>query len=180
MNQNENLFQVQPETPSLPKPQMQYKGIFIRFLAITIDEIILGIVLRILFMLLKYGNFNFHNFYSYASHRYINNFYGLNVYGLTCLYLGYILCVATFTYYVLMEWKFGATIGKMMLGIKVVKCNGEPLDFKASLIRNTMRVIDSLPVAYIVGIISILNSDNKQRVGDRIAETVVISNKLNN
>lgn len=80
-------------------------------------------------------------------------------------------------YYVLMEWKIGGTIGKLLTGIRVIKTTGEPLDLKASLIRNILRIIDFLPLFYIAGVISIWTSEKKQRIGDRLAKTVVVSQK---
>ena len=77
-------------------------------------------------------------------------------------------------YYVVLEKIQGATLGKQVMGIKVVKTDGSPLDWTAALIRNLLRIVDALPVAYIVGIILINNSPIKQRFGDRIANTVVV------
>lgn len=59
--------------------------------------------------------------------------------------------------------------------MRVTKLTGERLDLKASSIRNVMRIVDFLPFFYLVGAISIWNSKIKQRIGDRIANTVVVS-----
>jgi len=59
--------------------------------------------------------------------------------------------------------------------MRVIKSTGESLDLKASLIRNVMRIVDFLPFFYLVGAISIWDSKTKQRVGDRLAKTVVVS-----
>jgi len=80
-----------------------------------------------------------------------------------------------FAYYVVMEWKLGATVGKLATGMRVRSINGEPINFKDSLIRNIMRIVDFLPVFYFVAAISIWNSKTKQRLGDRLAKTVVVS-----
>ncbi|HEC14048.1 MAG TPA: RDD family protein [Acidiferrobacteraceae bacterium] len=81
----------------------------------------------------------------------------------------------SFGYYIAMEAQLGGTVGKMALGLKVVKLDGSgPIGWVPSLIRNLLRIIDALPFFYIVGIILIWNSDKCQRLGDRVAETVVV------
>lgn len=77
-------------------------------------------------------------------------------------------------YFVIMEGIWGATVGKFLLKIKVVKVDGSPCDIQASLIRNVLRVVDGLFI-YLVGIILIVKSDKKQRFGDMIAKTVVVA-----
>ncbi len=68
----------------------------------------------------------------------------------------------------------GRTLGKMLLGIAVVATDGTPITFLQSVIRNVVRVVDSLPGAYTVGLISVLATRRNQRVGDLAASTLVI------
>lgn len=42
----------------------------------------------------------------------------------------------------LTEFKFGRTPGKLVLGLRVVKIDGNPIDLKTSLVRNLMRIYD--------------------------------------
>ncbi len=77
---------------------------------------------------------------------------------------------------VLETWK-GQTVGKMILGIIVVKENGEPCDFFAALLRNVLRIIDHLPTLYILGFIVMAITEKRQRLGDRLAGTVVVKIK---
>lgn len=77
-------------------------------------------------------------------------------------------------YYILMESATGTTLGKLLLGLKVVKINGEGYGLKAVLIRNLLRIIDGLPVFYLVGIVSIGMTTRKQRLGDLAAGTQVV------
>jgi hypothetical protein len=60
-----------------------------------------------------------------------------------------------------------------MAGIRVANESGGNATFSQALMRNILRLVDGL-VFYIVGIILILNSDKKQRLGDRVAGTVVL------
>jgi uncharacterized RDD family membrane protein YckC len=77
-------------------------------------------------------------------------------------------------YATVMEAAFGATVGKFATGIRVVREDGTKLDVPSALIRNTLRVIDVLPIAYLLGAILVWTSSKKQRLGDRIAKTVVV------
>lgn len=89
-----------------------------------------------------------------------------------------ILVMITWILYgiILETWK-GQTIGKMVMGIIVVKENGEPCDFMAALLRNVFRIIDILPQLYLIGFIFIALSEKKQRLGDRLAGTIVVKVK---
>lgn len=78
-----------------------------------------------------------------------------------------------FAYYVGLEMARGATLGKMLLGIRVVSEDGGPIDFQASLIRNVLRLVDGFFV-YLVAAILVWKSEKKQRLGDRVAHTVVV------
>ena len=68
----------------------------------------------------------------------------------------------------------GATPGKRLLGLQVIKRNGTPVDLAASLIRNVLRVVDQLPAVFTLGLISMLVSRGFRRVGDLVAGTIVV------
>lgn len=68
----------------------------------------------------------------------------------------------------------GLTLGKWLLGIRVVSLDGSPPGIRRSLIRNALRVVDSLPTLNILGVILIQRSPDHARFGDRIAETRVV------
>jgi uncharacterized RDD family membrane protein YckC len=68
----------------------------------------------------------------------------------------------------------GHTPGKRLTHLRVVRARGTPVDFPASAIRNLMRLIDWLPLAYLVGLVSILLTERNQRLGDIAAGTLVI------
>jgi uncharacterized RDD family membrane protein YckC len=77
-------------------------------------------------------------------------------------------------YYIVMEAQSGATLGKRVMKLKVVKLEGgAPLDWQASIARNVLRLIDGL-FFYLVGAIVVWISDKKQRLGDKVAGTVVV------
>lgn len=76
-------------------------------------------------------------------------------------------------YYIVMEAMLGATVGKMACGLKVVKTDTGSMDWNASVVRNVLRIIDGLFV-YLVGAILVWTSPQRQRLGDRVAHTVVV------
>ena len=68
----------------------------------------------------------------------------------------------------------GRTVGKMAMGLAVVRTDGTPVTFLAALVRNVARVVDVLPGAYFVGVISMLATSRVQRLGDLAAGTLVV------
>jgi uncharacterized RDD family membrane protein YckC len=68
----------------------------------------------------------------------------------------------------------GQTPGKKANGLRVVRSQGQPIEFVSSSIRNVMRVIDFLPTAYLIGISSILATRRNQRLGDLAADSIVV------
>ncbi len=68
----------------------------------------------------------------------------------------------------------GRTPGKRAAGLRVVRSEGQPVGFVASLVRNVVRLIDFLPSAYLAGAITIVVSRHNQRLGDLAAGTVVV------
>lgn len=77
-------------------------------------------------------------------------------------------------YHTLLEWRYGQTLGKRLVAIRVVRDDGEPLSLRDSTLRNTTRLVDWIPVFYLLGIGIMLISDTQQRLGDRIANTTVV------
>jgi uncharacterized RDD family membrane protein YckC len=82
----------------------------------------------------------------------------------------------TLAYFVILEGAFGATLGKLVLGIRVRRPDGSRIRFGAALIRNLARVVDAFPylIPYLVGGIAVIRSETKQRFGDRWGRTVVV------
>ncbi len=85
---------------------------------------------------------------------------------------GYLI-ILTFVYYFVQEALFAATIGKSILGVRVLGKDGEPCSIRASFKRNSLRFLDWLPFLYLLAGVAVLTSRNRQRIGDRIAATVV-------
>jgi uncharacterized RDD family membrane protein YckC len=88
------------------------------------------------------------------------------------------LYLIAFLYFIVQEALFSTTVGKILLGLHVVGRYGKRLTFLAALLRNLLRFIDMLPLFYLVGFISSSFSPTFQRVGDRLARTVVMPIKV--
>lgn len=81
--------------------------------------------------------------------------------------------VLVFLYYVFLESAFASTVGKHLLGLRVLGSSGDPVSLRESLVRNLLRLVDWLPLFYLLGVISIVISEKKQRLGDLATGTVV-------
>jgi len=84
------------------------------------------------------------------------------------------LSLVWFAYLIGSEAIFGATPGKLLARLRVVRVDGRPLSVGSIWTRNLLRIIDWLPVLYLLGGISVLVTANSQRVGDRWAGTTVV------
>jgi uncharacterized RDD family membrane protein YckC len=86
--------------------------------------------------------------------------------------------VVQFGYYTTFEalWN-GQTPGKRWTHLRVIQDSGRPIGAYDAILRNLLRIVDSLPTLYGVGIVTILLSRENKRVGDYAAGTVVIHEK---
>jgi uncharacterized RDD family membrane protein YckC len=77
-------------------------------------------------------------------------------------------------YYSGLETLFGATIGKWAVRSQVTDVAGRLPGPWSVVIRNVARFVDALPVGYLVGGGAALLSPLRHRLGDHLAQTVVI------
>jgi uncharacterized RDD family membrane protein YckC len=78
-------------------------------------------------------------------------------------------------YGIILEWYWrGQTLGKRLLGLRVMDEQGLRLQFSQIVIRNLLRFVDSLPLFYFVGGLACLLNRRAQRLGDVAASTVVV------
>ena len=126
---------------------MPYQGVAIRFVALLVDVIILGIIIGAI---------------SLAAGG-----YGAFVLGI----------VIELLYFTLLLGRYGQSVGMMVVKIKVVsEADSSPITYGAAFVRTILLYIDAIPyvVPYLLGAILIWTSDKKQRLGDRVAHTVVL------
>ena len=78
-------------------------------------------------------------------------------------------------YFVFLEGLLGATLGKWLLGLRVVRAEeGRTPGLARGALRNLLRLVDGLPAFNIVGILLIQRSPERARFGDRVAGTRVV------
>ncbi len=159
--------------PAYPAPSRaasaatsSYQGVAIRFVALLIDVIILAIITAVITLPLQMPVISIADITSTTPTVIAtpNPFAWLG--GLMSLFI-------IFAYFVLMEGAYGQTVGKMAVKIKVTREDGSKIDYADAAVRNVLRIIDGI-VAYLIGALLIWSSDEKQRLGDRAAHTVVV------
>ena len=92
------------------------------------------------------------------------------------LVAGFFNAAIFFLYLWLLEASFGATLGKAMVGIRVVRTTDRN-PFSALAIRNLLRIVDGLGF-YLVGAVVAACSRLHRRVGDMCAGTAVIEEEF--
>ncbi len=89
------------------------------------------------------------------------------------LYLG-LMFLMFWAYPIVLEVWFGQTLGKRVLGLRVVANDGAPLGWMPAIVRNLLRTVDALPFGYAVGLISCLCDPYGRRLGDLVAGSLVV------
>jgi uncharacterized RDD family membrane protein YckC len=140
---------------------LENAGIALRFVAVLLDAVIVFFPLGIVVGLLTGGG------YAQRGAGYANA--GINVGGNAF----WLLLALGVGYYIACEAATGATLGKRMVGIRVVGEDGEHVTFGAAVVRNLLRLVDAL-FFYLVGFLFALTSTRGQRLGDRAAHTIVV------
>lgn len=149
---SKNLLQVR--TPEGVVFHVHLASPMLRFLAWLLDLMVIMLILNITSIIVQ--------FFSIISVNFAAAFNAI-------LYF-----VLTIGYAVFFEWWWqGQTLGKRVLKIRVVDELGMKLRFSQVLMRNLLRAIDSFPLLYLVGGISMMVSKRFQRLGDFTAGTVV-------
>ncbi len=87
-----------------------------------------------------------------------------------------VMTLVGYFYYSLLEGIWGKTIGKKICGIVVLKDNFTKCTLSKGLLRNLLRVVDFL-FYYGVGLITAVATMKWQRLGDIVAETVVVRDR---
>lgn len=148
------------ETPENVVLGYELAGLGARFLATLVDTLLFGLAL--LFINLLAIAIAANALSELAAGWIIALFGVLNF----VVYLGYF---ALFE----LVWN-GQTPGKRLFKLRVLGADGLPVDLSATLIRNFVRLVDFLPVAYGVGVITMFFSRRAQRLGDYAAGTIVV------
>jgi uncharacterized RDD family membrane protein YckC len=83
--------------------------------------------------------------------------------------------VLFFGYFIIFElvWN-GQTPGKRVLGIRVVRDAGFPVDAGAAVVRNVVRIVETALGFYVISAVVMLVSNENKRPGDFAAGTIVV------
>src|SRR6266567_4630300 len=149
-------------TPEQIRLELPLAGVGSRFLAIALDTLIqiaIGAVFGIAMMAI-------------VSALMLSS-KTAGMWGMALFFIGVFLL--QFGYFVIFEvlWN-GQTPGKRMMHLRVIEDSGRPINVYAAVARNLLRLVDSLPGIYAVGILSVLLSSKNKRLGDYVAGTVVV------
>jgi uncharacterized RDD family membrane protein YckC len=94
---------------------------------------------------------------------------------------------ALFLLFFALEWgyfvafdllKDGASPGKKAFQLRVVHQDGRPITLADSVLRNLLRAADLLPLFYALGVATMMMDKKFRRLGDLVAQTVVVYEPL--
>lgn len=166
------------DTPELVAVDYEIVGLGSRFAALMIDNIIVALIT----MVVVFGIMLLTAIAAAALFSGMKGFFSGDFSGPGALVAGFIVAGAIL-FYSSFYWGYhvffettrqGRTPGKRLAGIQVVKVDGTPLAFRDSAVRNLLRIVDTLPVSYLVGAVVCLTGERGQRVGDISAGTIVV------
>lgn len=91
------------------------------------------------------------------------------------MFLWVVVLPIYFSYSLLFEWlNYGQTLGKMLLGLKVRRIDGNEIGFTEAATRWLMRIVDIFVSAGSLAALLISSTERSQRLGDILAATIVI------
>ena len=157
--------QLSIETPEQIALEFPLAGVGSRFLALAID-MLLQVAIGLLLLLAVGGTWSVLQAGGAGGGAWLG---AIALIGVFLIFYGYFMLFEAF-------WN-GQTPGKRVVGLRVLGVTGRPVHVGEAILRNLLRVVDSLPGVYAVGIVSVLVSQRSQRLGDLAAGTVVVHEK---
>jgi uncharacterized RDD family membrane protein YckC len=157
-------------TPESISFRYELAGLGSRFLALSVDQLIQIAILIAIVLGLAWAGSGLHPSRGAAASGLEKSAEAT----LIALVVGVIFLIF-FGYFIVFEalWS-GQTPGKRLLGLRVVRDGGYPIDFGASLVRNLIRVGEFVFGYYALAAISTLLSPENKRLGDIAAGTIVV------
>ncbi len=137
-----------------------------RIMAVIVDTVILFVIMAILAIPFGLSALLFESVATPTGAA--NLFFNMANWGMFFV-LNAIVWLLYFTYF---ESTTGQTPGKKLMNIKVVREKGR-MTVGSALIRTILRIIDGM-FLYLLGLVVILVTEKKQRIGDMAAGTVVV------
>jgi uncharacterized RDD family membrane protein YckC len=149
------------ETPEQTSLEFPLAGIGSRFLAVALDTllqiaayIVLGLIAGLVASIGIFGV--------------LGKQWGLAI----VIFIAFLVQFGYFSTFEVL-WN-GQTPGKRWTHLRVIQDSGRPITPYDAILRNLLRIVDSLPSLYAIGIVTMLISKENKRVGDYAAGTVVI------
>jgi uncharacterized RDD family membrane protein YckC len=150
-------------TPENVLIEYELAGLGSRFISALIDHILQGIIIGLMYIPMIFFT------------DYMNSIIILDIFSLYNAVLIIGVLVVVFGYFIFFDTiLIGKTPGKMVLGLKVIKENGNPIGILDSVFRNIIRAVHLIPIIYIVDGIFVLFSSKNKRIGDYLSSTVVV------
>jgi len=175
--------QLPVENQICQKKEIKYANLFLRFLSLLIDGIVLWCFYTIIFRLFFFNSLPDPDLYrnlieNIHSGNYNQQFFldYISVLFKTLISLFIYFLVSTF-YKTFLVGKFGATLGKMITGIKVVDENGNKISYGTAFIREVLVKDIIYLVIFLISWLGYLWAfwDKKRQTWhDKIAKTIVI------
>ena len=153
----------------------QYAGFWLRLVAVIIDGIIVGVLESFIFIPIMVAlGLSFFNSTTNVDMEDPGNMVGMIAAIVAAAGAYWILAQAIqILYFSFMEAsKNQATLGKMVVGIKVTDTNGQRLDFTKAFLRNLCKLISNFTL--LIGYIMAGFTEKKQALHDMIASTLVV------
>jgi uncharacterized RDD family membrane protein YckC len=85
--------------------------------------------------------------------------------------------VFTFVYWAVAERLIGATLGKWLLGLRVVSLSGRRVGLGRTTIRWVLLVVDGPLTLFLCGLITSSSTNGHQRLGDHWSDSYVVGRK---
>ncbi|HJR80055.1 MAG TPA: RDD family protein [Anaerolineales bacterium] len=161
----EETFDIQ--TPENVAFGYQIAGIGSRFLASLLDTVIVVllqvVILIVVMLIIRAGD---QTAFSEQISAWVYAVFGM------------IAAIFYWGYYIFFEmlWN-GQSPGKRWVGLRVIRADGTPITLSESLIRNLARLVDFLPAAYGIGIVTMFIDKQSRRLGDLAAGTLVVQDR---
>ena len=157
----QSVTQQNYQTTSSLSPQIKYAGFWIRYVAIIVDSFFLFFCYAItflIFILMGRSNISLILFPSIITASIFN-------------------VLIYWSYFSLMTYYKGATLGKMLVGIKVQSEDGQKLSFGRVILREIVgRIVSS--IIFSIGYLMAAFTKKKQALHDKMANTVVVYKDL--
>jgi uncharacterized RDD family membrane protein YckC len=171
-NDRLNDDQLRIDTPEQIQLEFPLAGIGSRFLAIFIDTLLQSLVYVAAIVIALTAAPYLKQLANPRTFRWLSPTWAAAI-------VVFIVFGAYWGYFAFFEiiWK-GQTPGKRFVKIRVIKESGRPINAYEAIARNLLRAVDMMPTMYIAGLVTMMISPRNKRLGDYVAGSVVVHEKL--